>query len=309
MKNVLIPLSVLSIAALPAFAETREFQVAPFDGIKVKGAITVFYETGPETSVIVEQDEGDFSDIKILTDDGELKIGRESLGFPKSLTGNLSIDSSNGALQVKVNGKPVPSYTVRVTSPSISELDVAQSSTLTAAGLDAGDLEMEASSTGKLIVSGRAASAEIDASSSSMVDASNLVAGAIEIEATSSADVLAHAVTSRRAEIEASSSSDVQLFLESSSDIEVEASSSTDVVLNGTCNQIIVDASSSADVKAGKLACKSADIDASSSADVIVSVSDAIDAHASSGADISVYGAPTQADTRESSGGDISFKS
>ena len=309
MKRALISLSALSIAALPALAETKDFPVGSFSSIDVKGGIKVLYETGAETTVIVEQAEGDFSDISIETDDGELQIGRESLGFLKSLRANLHVDLVEGNLRVKVNGKRKPSYTVIVTSPSISELDVAQSSILEASGIDAGEIELDASSSAKLIVSGRAASADMDASSSSSIDASDFIVGAITIEATSSADVIAHAVTNSRARIDASSSSDVKLVLESTADIDVDASSSTDIVLTGTCDEITVDASSSADVEAKDLLCKSAEIDASSSADVSVSVTEALEAKASSGADINVHGAPTQVDITESSGGDISIKS
>ena len=85
MKPALISLSALSIAALPALAETKDFPVGSFSSIDVNGGIKVLYETGAETTVIVEQAEGDFSDISIETDDGELQIGRESLGFLKSL--------------------------------------------------------------------------------------------------------------------------------------------------------------------------------------------------------------------------------
>ena len=309
MKRALISLSALSIATLPALAETQDFQVDSFSSIDVNGGIKVLYEPGAETSVIVEQAEGDFSDISIESDDGELQISRESLGFLKSLRANLNVDLVDGDLRVKVNGKRKPSYTVIVTSPSISELDVAQSSILEASGIDAGEIELDSSSSGKLIVSGRAASADMDASSSSSIDASDFIAGAISIEATSSADVIAHAVTDSRARIDASSSSDVRLVLESTADVDVDASSSTDVVLSGTCDEITVDASSSADVEAKDLLCNSAEIEASSSADVSVSVTEALEAKASSGADINVYGAPTQVDINESSGGDISIKS
>ncbi|HBN94318.1 MAG TPA: hypothetical protein DEB28_16880, partial [Hyphomonas sp.] len=96
MKRALISLSALSIAALPALAETKDFPVGSFSNIDVNGGIKVLYETGAETTVIVEQAEGDFSDISIETDDGELQIGRESLGFLKSLRANLHVDLVEG---------------------------------------------------------------------------------------------------------------------------------------------------------------------------------------------------------------------
>ena len=115
MKRALISLSALSIATLPALAETQDFQVDSFSSIDVNGGIKVLYEPGAETSVIVEQAEGDFSDISIKSDDGELQISRESLGFLKSLRANLNVDLVDGDLRVKVNGKRKPSYTVNWT--------------------------------------------------------------------------------------------------------------------------------------------------------------------------------------------------
>ena len=61
MKRALISLSALSIAALPALAETQDFQVDSFSKLDVSDAIQVIYETAPNTSVVAEQADGDFS--------------------------------------------------------------------------------------------------------------------------------------------------------------------------------------------------------------------------------------------------------
>ncbi|MEQ3650800.1 DUF2807 domain-containing protein [Hyphomonas sp.] len=307
MKRALISLSALSIAALPALAETQDFQVDSFSKLDVSDAIQVIYETAPNTSVVAEQADGDFSDIQIETRNGELFIDRKSLGH--GWNSNVSTDLKNGVLIAKVNGKRVPPYLVRVTSPTLSAIDTSRSSIVRASNIDADTLELEASSSSDLSVSGRATSVDIDASSSADVDAQDLVAGSLSVGASSSADVTAKAVSEQPVRISASSSADVEIELAGNSQIDLTASSSADVVLSGTCDRIVVEASSSADVEAKNLSCKSARVKASSSADVTLEVTESVNATASSGGDINIYGNPAQRDVRESSGGDISIKS
>ena len=87
----------------------------------------------------------------------------------------------------------------------------------------------------------------------------------------------------------------------------VEASSSADVELSGTCGTIEVSASSSGDIEADELLCTDANLRGSSGADISAYATASLFARASSGADISVDGAPEANDVKESSGGDISF--
>ena len=306
MQRALISLSALAIAALPALADTKNYAVGDFTKLDVSEAILVIYDNGPSSSVTVEQSNGDFSDINIETDGDTLLIDRISVG--SGWRSNISTDFRNGELRAKVNGKKVPSYTVRISSPAISGIDVSRSARTTANSINADALDLKASSSADLIISGRANSVRIDASSSSDIEAERLVANRLSIDASSSADVEARAETDQQIRIAASSSADVELNLSGGADIELEASSSADLELDGTCDHIVITASSSADVEGRELICASAKVKASSSADVNLSVTDTVEASASSGGDINIFGNPAQRDVRESSGGDVSFR-
>lgn len=307
MQRALISLSALAVAALPALADTKDYAVENFTELDVSEAILVIYENGSSTSVSVEQADGDFSDIKIETKGDTLLIDRESAS--SGWRSNISTDYRNGELRAKVNGKKVPSYTVRITSPEISSIDASRSARVTADDINADTLTLDASSSADLIISGHANSVSIDASSSSDVEADGLVANRLTIDASSSADVEAQASSDQQVLISASSSADVELELTGTAEVELEASSSSDLELSGTCGQISIVASSSTDIEARDLTCSTATIKASSSADVNLSVTESVEATASSGGDINVYGNPAQRNVRESSGGDVSFKS
>ena len=307
MQRALISLSALAIAALPALAETKDYTVGNFSELDISEAIQVIYENAPTTTVTVEQSGGDFSDINIETKGDTLLIDRKSVG--KGWRSNISTDFRNGELRAKVNGKKVPSYTVRISSPIVSGIDVSRSARITANAIDADTLDLKASSSADLIISGRVNTLSIDASSSSDVEAEDLIANRLMIDASSSADVEAHAATDKQVRIAASSSSDVELDLSGGADVELEASSSADIELDGSCGHITITASSSADIEGREFTCASAKVKASSSADVNLSVTDTVEASASSGGDINIYGSPAQRDVRESSGGDVSFRS
>ncbi|KCZ51677.1 GIN domain-containing protein [Hyphomonas pacifica] len=306
MKRTAISIAALTLAAMPALAETKSYDVSDFDALDVSGAIMVEYTQGPAHSVTVDQKDGDFSDILIETKGDELQIKRKSLEKAKWRK-NMSIKHKNGELVVKVNGDVKPSYKVIVTSPSISELDISQSSMLTANNISADELELDSSSSASLTVSGTSKDTSIEASSSSDLDAEDLVSDKLSIDASSSADVSANASGAGPVDVEASSSSDVEVTIAGSSDVEIDASSSADVTVEGSCNLIDVEASSSADVDADDLICVSAKVEASSSADVGVHASKSVKATANSGADVLVHGDPAERDVSKSSGGDVDF--
>ena len=307
MKRTAISLFALSVAAMPALAETKSFEAGNFDSLDVNGAIEVIFEQGASHSVLVEQDNGDFSDIDISTKGGELKITRQSLKKKASWNRGLSTSKKNGKLVVKVNGKVVPNYTVRVTSPTISEIDASQSSIVTANDLNTGDLFLDASSSADIYASGTAGAVKIDASSSANISAGGLEANSLDLDASSSADVIAASNGLGNILINISSSADAEVALAGQAQVDIEASSSSDVTLTGTCDQIVVDASSSADVMAEGLRCNTANVSGSSGSDVSVFASQEITANVTSGADVTVLGAPSGRSITKSSGGDVDF--
>ena len=306
MKRTAISVAALTLSAMPALAETKSYDVSDFDALDVSGAIIVEYTQGSAHSVTVDQKDGDFSDILIETKGDELQIKRKSLEKAKWRK-NMSIKYKNGELVVKVNGDVKPSYKVTVTSPSITELDVSQSSMLTAENISADELELDSSSSASLTVSGKSKNTSIEASSSSDVDAEDLISDKLNIDASSSADASASASGAGSVDVEASSSSDVEVSISGMPNVEIDASSSADISVEGTCNTVDIEASSSADVDADDLICMSAKVAASSGADVGVHASKSITASANSGSDIMVHGDPAERDVSKSSGGDVDF--
>jgi hypothetical protein len=74
-------LSILSISlclialAAPSHADTRTMSVGKFSAVSVSSMVDVELRQGPQ-SVTVEQDAGDFSDLRLEVRDGTLMIGR-----------------------------------------------------------------------------------------------------------------------------------------------------------------------------------------------------------------------------------------
>tara|TARA_R110000787_G_scaffold20065_2_gene59494 strand:- start:2047 stop:2976 length:930 start_codon:yes stop_codon:yes gene_type:complete len=308
MARIALPLIALAAAFAPiASAESKSFPAGDFTAIDTRGAVDVIFETGPDASISVEQDDGDFSDIFIEQNGQTLLVSRNSLRNKAGWARNVSLSTKNGHKVVKVNGKRVPSYTIRVTAPALEEVSVANSSSLSASGLDVSTFSGSVSSSADLTLSGTVEQAKLRASSSADLDAKQLAATNLDLDVSSSADATAK-VLGGKLTLEASSSADATIEATGSERIEINASSSADVEISGTCQALNVSASSSADVSADDLKCVNGDILASSGGDVDAYISGKLEARASSGSDITVRGNPASRDVRESSGGDIEIK-
>ena len=303
-------LAALAALAVPAaFAETKSYDAKPFSKIDAQGAIDVIYEHAATPSITVEQAEGDFSDVYLDFEGDTLVVSRNSVRNRSGWFRGISINIKNGRKQVKVNGKRVPYYIVRVAGPDLDAALSSVSAKLVATGIRSDDFYGHASSSGDLELSGAAGHAKLHASSSGDLLAASFEAGSLDIHASSSGEVDAKSSGTGRIDIEASSSGDVTLESLSAAEFVVNASSSADVELSGACSTITVDASSSADVEAASLTCNSASVSASSSADVSVYASDSVEADASSSGDVSIAGSPAARDVSKSSGGDVDFRS
>lgn len=299
--------AVIALIAAPlAFAGTKTVNVDGFDLIEAKGAMNVIYTAGPNTSVVIETDGDDFSDADVSVDGDTLVITRVSVE-KRGLLGSANLRLSDNGKTIRVNGKKVPHYTVRVTSPDLGGLKVSQSSTGDARGIDAASFDARASSSSTLKLSGQAANAEISVSSSAEIEAGDFEAQSLNIDASSAGEVTALAAGTGRVKVSASSSGDVSLRSTQAATFNVDASSGAEVELAGTCASIDISASSGAEVDASKLQCKTATANASSGGDIDAFASVSADGNASSGGDISFDGAPAQKQAKKSSGGDVSF--
>jgi hypothetical protein len=303
-------LATLLILSTPAaLAENKSYPAQPFTEIEAAGPIDVIYERSDTYAVNVEQADGDFSDVYLDFKGDRLIVSRNSIRDRSGWFNNVSIRVKNDRKVVKVNGKRVPYYIVRVSGPDLNTVLSRSSAKLTATGVMAESFDAQANSSGDLVLDGIASTAKLRASSSGDILAANFRAEMLDIHASSSGDVEARSHGAGKVTVEASSSGDVELHSLGSAEFVVEASSSADVELAGQCASIEVEASSSADVDANELNCKSAQITASSSADVSVHASEEVTARASSGGDIYVSGSPPIRDISKSSGGDVDFGS
>jgi hypothetical protein len=301
--------ALAALTAPAALAETKSYDAEAFSSIDARGAIDVVYEHAASPSIVVEQAEGDFSDVYLEFDGDTLIVSRNSVRDRSGWFGNTSIKIKDNRKVIKVNGKRVPYYVVRVAGPDLDGARVAASAKLVATGIQSNDFTGKVSSSGDLELSGTAAKAKLKASSSGDLMASAFTAESLEIQASSSGDVEAVSSGKGRVRIDASSSGDVALRSLDAADFIIDASSSADIELEGACGTIEVEASSSADVDAAKLTCRAATVSVSSSGDVSVHAAESVEAQASSGGDVYITGNPASRDISKSSGGNVDFAS
>ncbi|GAB4534702.1 MAG: hypothetical protein Tsb0010_14900 [Parvularculaceae bacterium] len=89
----------------------------------------------------------------------------------------------------------------------------------------------------------------------------------------------------------------------------IDLSSGAQAEITGTCRELEVDISSGARIRARNFICAEAIADASSGATGDIHASEAVNADASSGGRLRVYGGPTRVRVDTSSGGDVDIRS
>jgi hypothetical protein len=298
---------LLILAAPSALAETKTYPAQPFSQIEAGGPIDAIYEPAATPAIVVEQAENDFSDVYLEFEGDTLVVSRNSVRNRSGWFNRVSINTKNNRKIIKVNGKRVPYYIVRVSGPNLDAVTVKSSAKLTANGVDSDSFEARASSSGDLEISGSAEAAKLHASSSGDILATAFHAETLDIHTSSSGDIEATSSGTGLVQIDATSSGGLELNSLAAAEFLIKASSSADLELAGRCASIKVEASSSADVDAIDLTCRAADVTASSSADVSVTATESITAQASSSGDIFISGSPAERDITRSSGGDVEF--
>jgi hypothetical protein len=116
----------------------------------------VVYEAAATPSIVVEQAENDFSDIYLDFEGDTLIVSRNSIRNRSGWFNNVSINTKNDRKVIKVNGKRVPYYVVRVSGPDLDGVLVKRSAKLTAIGVDSDNFDAAASSSGELELAGSA---------------------------------------------------------------------------------------------------------------------------------------------------------
>jgi len=111
-------------------------------------------------------------------------------------------------------------------------------------------------------------------------------------------------IKTRSLSLSASSAGSIDIGVDVES-LVVGVSSAAEVELRGKAKRVEMEASSAAEISGYDLETQEADISASSAGSIRISVSQKIDARASSGADIRYRGSPMKTNTNSSSGGSV----
>lgn len=111
-------------------------------------------------------------------------------------------------------------------------------------------------------------------------------------------------IKTRSLSLSASSAGSIDVGIDVES-LTVSVSSAAEIELRGKAKRIEMEASSAAKIDGYDLEAEEADLSASSAGSIRVSVSQKIDARASSGADIRYRGSPMKTNTNSSSGGSV----
>jgi len=130
----------------------------------------------------------------------------------------------------------------------------------------------------------------------------------IHAEGSSGANIVADMMSGSALEVAASGGASLQIDDIDGDTMSVDASSGAEInITGGTCRSLSIDASGGALLDMEKVACMDAEIDASTGAQASVHVDQSINADASSGARIRVYGAHEKVKVKSSSGGTVEF--
>lgn len=210
-----------------SLAETRSYDVPAFTKIDVSSGITLSFATGEAQGVIVENAKGNFDDIQVTVSNSTLNLKRPqkfgwSFNRPRySVTvsapelSGLEVSSGADAIGSGLSG---PDVFVEVSSGASAEVS----------DIDGGLVALETNSGADMTVSGVCGEVQADSSSGSDLDASGLVCVAGHAEASSGADTAIH--TTQSVHAEASSGADVIVY-GSPAAVTEETSSGGDVTL------------------------------------------------------------------------------
>lgn len=126
-----------------------------------------------------------------------------------------------------------------------------------------------------------------------------------KLDASSGADIYGETpIKTGTIDIGVSSGADIKVEVDAN-DIYCDVSSGSDATIKGNGSHFRGRASSGADIKAGDLKVATCEASASSAGNIKITVTESIDANASSGGDITYYGDPQKEIINESSGGDV----
>lgn len=173
----IIGLAAIAIAlALPAFAETRTFNLNGFDSVSASAGVTVILKQGP-FAISVDSPNGKFDQLKLEVHGSTLVAGRRNFsGW---------------------NGRGEP-YTITVTAPAYRNVEASSGSRLEGERLRFADLGVGVSSGAHMELSGDCKAVTIDVSSGSHFSGEDLKCESASVDASSGAHADAFATASAK---------------------------------------------------------------------------------------------------------------
>ncbi len=243
---------------------TKQIDKPAFDEISASRSVKVILTTAASDVIDIKADDNVMPYVVITCKERELKV---------------SIDNVINSLN---------DITVEVTVPvgrSLCELSASSAAKIVSSDtLDVGELELDASSAGKIVLAGvKASEVDMDASSAGKITAK---------------------ITAREVDMDASSAAKIEADV-TADNVSASASSSGKVELTGTAQITSFEASSAGKVAASKLNARTNRSQASSGAKIETRATDSFQLAASSGGSIETFG-EGRATGKTSSGG--SFK-
>jgi hypothetical protein len=174
MRKIILATICLTLSTYSAaHADTSQsYDFTGFDELDISAGVDVSFETAPEYSVIIDFEKGGPDDMKLRQDGSRLYIARK-------VVANWGDD--------KVRAK------VRVTSPTMTEIEASSGSSIRASGLDSDILVLDASSGASIKADGKCGSLKIVANSGGSANGKQVTCQKVAANASSGGSVSASA--------------------------------------------------------------------------------------------------------------------
>ena len=161
------------LVALPAFADSKTYNLSGFDRVDVSAGIEVTFSQGP-FSVKVDEPDGNFDRLIVEVRGNTLKIGRR----------NNWLDWRG------------VDYSATVSAPNLTAIDASSGSAFEGHNLSLRDLKVDVSSGANVEVSGSCAGLRVDVSSGADFEGEAMKCETASVDASSGADADAFATRS-----------------------------------------------------------------------------------------------------------------
>lgn len=208
--RVLAAATVVSLVAMPVFAEPESFDFSGFDEISASEGVTVNVTTGSDFAVSAEAHRGNLRRLKMKVRGGALEIERRQ-GFSLLSPGRrdefevwvtmpeLSDVHAYSGSRVLVKGQDINGLTARSSSGSTLKID----------GISGGDVRLKSSSGSSLRADGVCGDLTADSSSGASLVVDGLKCETADLEASSGASLRAH--VTKTAQAAASSGASIRI--------------------------------------------------------------------------------------------------